>query len=55
MAYHNFKDYVNSEKIQTIFELGSRDLEDGVKLLNTYDNAICYSFECNPDCLMKRN
>ena len=53
MAYHDFKNYINSEKIKTIFELGSRDLEDGVKLINTYDNATCYSFECNPDCLIE--
>lgn len=53
MAYHQFKNYINSEEIKIIFELGSRDLEDGVILINTYNNSICHSFECNPDCLIE--
>jgi FkbM family methyltransferase len=42
------------EKIQhpvnTVLELGSRDLKDGIELLKVFP-AHVYSFECNPDCL----
>lgn len=33
--------------------MGSRDLIDSKKLINYYNNAICYSFECNPECLIE--
>ena len=36
--------------IKTIFELGSRDMLDAIKLQNRY-NSVVYAFECNPDCL----
>jgi len=36
--------------IETIFELGSRDLLDAIKLQNNYNSQV-YAFECNPDCL----
>jgi FkbM family methyltransferase len=45
-----FEKYIKDEKINNIFELGSRDLIDAVKLYNKYNSKI-YSFECSPDCL----
>jgi FkbM family methyltransferase len=42
--------FLINEPVKTIFELGSRDLEDAIKLSNYY-NAHVYAFECNPDCL----
>lgn len=36
--------------IKTIFELGSRDIVDAIKLVK-YFNADVYAFECNPECL----
>jgi FkbM family methyltransferase len=44
------RQFIINEPIKTIFELGSRDLEDSIKLSNYY-NAEVYAFECNPDCL----
>jgi hypothetical protein len=32
MSYHFFLDKINNKDIKTIFELGSRDLIDAVKL-----------------------
>ena len=45
-----FDKYIKNEKINTIFELGSRDLIDAIKLYKKYNSKI-YSFECSPDCL----
>lgn len=53
MSYFYFTNNIDKTKVKTIFELGSRDLIDAKKLINHYNNAICYSFECNPDCLIK--
>jgi FkbM family methyltransferase len=38
--------------IKTIFELGSRDILDAIKLQNRYNSTV-YAFECNPDCLLQ--
>jgi len=38
--------------LETIFELGSRDVLDAIKLQNNY-NCKVYAFECNPDCLLQ--
>ena len=46
-----FTNNINKSQIKTIFELGSRDLLDAIKLYNFYNNVIIYAFECNPDCL----
>jgi len=53
MSYFYFNNNIDKTKVKTIFELGSRDLMDAKKLINYYNNAICYSFECNPDCLIE--
>lgn len=53
MAYFHFNNIIDKTKVKTIFELGSRDLNDARKLIHHYDNAMCYSFECNPDCLIE--
>lgn len=53
MSYLLFNNYINKEKINVIFELGSRDLIDAIKLLDYYDKSTIYSFECNPDCLIE--
>ncbi len=55
MSYFNFLQLIEKNKIKTIFELGSRDLIDAIKLLNYYDNSKIYSFECNPECLVECN
>jgi FkbM family methyltransferase len=52
-SYFNFLDKIDASEIKTIFELGSRDLLDAINLVNHYSNAIIYSFECNPDCLVE--
>jgi len=51
MSYFDFNDHIDPSKVNTIFELGSRDLIDAVHLLNTYKSAKIVSFECNPDCI----
>jgi FkbM family methyltransferase len=47
-----FTKYIDKSKINTIFELGSRDLVDAFKLQNYYNSKV-YAFECNPDCLIE--
>jgi FkbM family methyltransferase len=51
MSYHRFYSYIIPDEVRVIFELGSRDLEDAVRLTDHFTNSKCYSFECNPDCL----
>jgi len=53
MSYLFFNDNIEKSIVKTIFELGSRDLVDAKNLINHYCNAKCYSFECNPDCLIE--
>jgi FkbM family methyltransferase len=53
MSYFYFNNNIDKTKVKIIFELGSRDLIDARKILKHYDNAVCYSFECNPDCLIE--
>jgi FkbM family methyltransferase len=55
MSYFHFKDKIAGDQIKIIFELGSRDLIDAIKLLDQYDNSTVYAFECNPDCLVECN
>jgi len=45
-----FLENIDKTRVQTIFELGSRDLLDAHKLEDYY-NCPVYAFECNPDCL----
>lgn len=49
-----FTSNIVKEKINIIFELGSRDLLDGIQLCKYY-NCNVYAFECNPDCLIECN
>ena len=53
MSYFYFNKLIDKTKVKVIFELGSRDLIDSKKLISHYNDAICYSFECNPDCLIE--
>jgi FkbM family methyltransferase len=53
MAYCDFFNQINSNKIKTIFELGSRDLIDAIKLSDYFQDSKVYAFECNPDCLIE--
>lgn len=53
MAYFNFLDKIDSNQIKTIFELGSCNLIDAIKLLNHFQSSKIYSFECNNDCLIE--
>jgi len=46
-----FTKIICKENINTIFELGSRDIKDAIELYNYY-NCKVYAFECNPDCLI---
>ena len=55
MSYYDFLDKINKEKVNTIFELGSRDLIDTIKLLDHFENSSIYAFECNSDCLIECN
>jgi FkbM family methyltransferase len=52
MSYFDFVQLISKAEISTIFELGSRDLVDAIKLINIY-NCKIYAFECNPDCLIE--
>jgi len=52
MSYLNSQFLINKNDIKIIFELGSRDLLDAIKLSNYY-NCTVYAFECNPDCLIE--
>ena len=45
-----FTQYIQQDSIKLIFELGSRDLHDAVKLYDFYKCPV-YAFECNTDCL----
>ena len=51
MGYLYFEDEIPRESVKIIFELGSRDLYDAKALTSFYTDSVCYSFECNPDCL----
>ena len=53
MAYCDFFNKIDSNQIKTIFELGSRDLIDAIKLLDYFKNSKTYAFECNHDCLIE--
>jgi FkbM family methyltransferase len=53
MSYFDFLYKIKANEITTIFELGSRDLIDAIKLLDNYKNSNIYSFECNEDCLIE--
>jgi len=51
---HIFTKYISPDKVVTIFELGSRDLIDGIDMLNYYTKTNkLYAFECNPICVEK--
>jgi FkbM family methyltransferase len=53
MSYCDFFSLIDNNKIKTIFELGSRDLIDAIKLLDYFKDSKAYAFECNPDCLVE--
>ena len=55
MSYFDFLHRIDSKEINTIFELGSRDLVDAIKLIDCFENSIIYSFECNTDSLIECN
>lgn len=54
MSYFDFVSKIDKKQIKTIFELGSRDIIDAIKLHDFY-NCKIYAFECNPDCLNECN
>lgn len=53
MSYNKFFKNIKCEEIKTIFELGSRDILDAIQMVNYLKGSKCYSFECNPDCLIQ--
>lgn len=53
MSYCDFFSLIDRTQIKIIFELGSRDLIDTIKLLNYFQDSKGYAFECNPDCLIE--
>jgi len=55
MSYFSFLNYIDIDEINVIFELGSRDLIDGIRLMDHFYNSKVYSFECNPDSLIECN
>ena len=55
MAYCDFFYKINITEIKTIFELGSCNLIDCIKLIKHFENANIYAFECNTDCLVECN
>jgi FkbM family methyltransferase len=55
MSYFDFLNKINNKQIKTIFELGSRDLIDSIKLLDFFEHSKIYAFECNNDCLVECN
>jgi FkbM family methyltransferase len=55
MSYFDFLHKIENDQIKTIFELGSRDLLDAIKLLNYFKDSTVYAFECNTDCLIECN
>jgi len=55
MSYLEFVNHINKNKINIIFELGSRDLIDSIKLVEYFGNSTIYAFECNPECLIECN
>jgi hypothetical protein len=52
MSYFDFLNKINHTEINIIFELGSRDLVDAIKLLQYFQQSKLYAFECNTDCLV---
>jgi FkbM family methyltransferase len=55
MSYYYFLNKVDKNEVKTIFELGSRDLIDAIKLLEYFNASKVYAFECNPECLVECN
>jgi FkbM family methyltransferase len=55
MSYFYFLNKINKKQIKTIFELGSRDVIDAIKLSNYFEESNIYAFECNDDCLIECN
>jgi len=55
MSYFDFLHKVDTKEIKIIFELGSRDLLDAIKLLDYFEGSKLYAFECNIDCLVECN
>ena len=50
--HYPFTQYINhfvKTPIKTIFDIGSRDLEEGIAFSNFYPNAQVYSIEANPE------
>lgn len=45
----NFLNFIEKEKIKTIFELGTRTGEEAECLSEFYAQAIIHGFECNPN------
>ncbi len=54
MSYFGFIDKIDKNNVKTIFELGSRDIIDSIKLYDIFKCKI-YAFECNPDSLIECN
>jgi len=48
-----FTEKIKKDDIKTIFEIGSRDLLDGINLIDHYDSSKLFAFECNPEGLVE--
>jgi FkbM family methyltransferase len=48
-----FLKHLIKDDIKVIFEVGARYGDESIMLSNTFDSAQIYSFECNPNTLMK--
>lgn len=47
------KPHVDLKSVKTIFDIGSRDLEQSLELLSVFPDAHIYAFEANPDSYAK--
>lgn len=46
-----FTRHIDKDKIDVIFELGSRDCRDAIIVDRYYEPKAVYAFECNPECI----
>jgi FkbM family methyltransferase len=46
-----FARHIDRDKIDVVFELGSRDCRDAIIVNGYYKPKVVYAFECNPECL----
>lgn len=48
-----FLNDIDVNNVKIIFELGSRDLVDAIKMKDVYTKSSVYAFECNPESVIQ--